>query len=169
MSKSRLCCLIYAKILFFLTPEKIFQFQVSWNSLHVYRRMDRQTWQSWLSLSAILITWQEAMLYPFFTKTESVNNTSRKFGGNWPVSSRSDPGGQQAREWNVRKLFRIGHSGNWIEQRDTIGLGGKGTECCSCIGCYCYIIIIIIIIIIFVVTLMHVIYNNVPEEKRDYI
>jgi len=53
---------------------------------------------------------------PFLAKHKSVSNRSRIFGGNSPVSSRSKPGGQQAKEWNRHNLFQIAHNGKRIKK-----------------------------------------------------
>jgi hypothetical protein len=75
---------------------KIFKYQVSWNSVHAYRRTDRHDEAS--SRFSKLDAPNKAPLVSIFAKPWSVNNTIREFRGNSHVKSRSKPGGQQTKE-----------------------------------------------------------------------
>ena len=89
----------------------------------------------------------------FQPNTQSVNNTSRKFGGISPVSSRSKPCGRQTKVQNVRNLFRIAHNGKLIIKRETSGL-----EIYIILYYYYYYYYVLF-------TFMHGIYNYTPETK----
>jgi hypothetical protein len=98
MLKSRFSCQIYAKLEF------------SWQMFEKYSstkfheipsmRTDGQTDRN-DEANSRFSQFDAPNKEPFlsiFSQTQSVNNTSRKFRGNSPVSSRSKPGGQQAEE-----------------------------------------------------------------------
>jgi len=80
----------------FLTCSEIFKYQVSWNSVHAYKRTDRHD-EANICVSQFDAPKKEPFL-SIFSQTQKVSIGSRKFRGNSSVSSRSKPG-----EWRTKE------------------------------------------------------------------